>query len=83
MFSTKVDTPQHLLTRALTWSILNEVPTIGLLWIQRSRDLDKIRWNGSHFKMTCHWDTYLTLNYIMDFSTLYALHWLVSLPQVF
>ena len=35
------------------------------------------------FKMTCHWDTYLTLYYNMDFSTLYALPLLVSLPQVF
>jgi hypothetical protein len=49
----------------------------------RSRDLDKIRWNGSCFEMTCHWDTYLILNYIMDFSTVYALYYLVSLPQVF
>ena len=35
------------------------------------------------FKMTCHWDTYLTLYYNMDFSTLYAFPLLVSFPQVF
>ena len=33
-----------------------------------------------HFKMTCHWDTYLTLYYSIDFSALYALPLLVSLP---
>ena len=42
-------------------STSNGVPTPGLLWVQGLRDLDKIWWNGSHFKMTCHWDTYLTL----------------------
>ena len=50
------------------------------LW---SCDLVAMEARYRHFKMTCHWDTYLTLYYYMDFSTLYALSLLVSLPQVF
>ena len=64
-------------------STSNGVTTPGLLWVQGLRDLDKIGGNGSHFKMTCHWDTCLTPIYMMDFSTLYALPLLVSPPQVF
>ena len=51
-----------------------------LLW---SCDLVAMEARYRHFKMTCHWDTYLILYYNMDFSTLYALLLLVSLPQVF
>ena len=51
-----------------------------LLW---ACDLVAMEARYRHFKMTCHWDTYLTLYYNMDFSTLYALLLLVSLPQVF
>ena len=51
-----------------------------LLW---SCDLVAMEARYKHFKMTCHLDTYLTLYYNMDFSTLYALPLLVSLPQVF
>ena len=51
-----------------------------LLW---SCDLVAMEARYRHFKMTCYWDTYLTLYYNMDFSTLYALSLLVSLPQVF
>ena len=51
-----------------------------LLW---SCDFAVMEARYRHFKMTCHWDTYLTLYYSMDFSTLYALPLLVSLPQVF
>ena len=50
------------------------------LW---SCDLVAMGVRYKHFKIMCHWDTYLTPNYIMDFSTLYALPLLVSLPQVF
>ena len=50
------------------------------LW---SCDLVAMEARYRHFKMTCHWDTYLTLYYNMDFSTLHALSLLVSLPQVF
>ena len=51
-----------------------------LLW---SCDLVAMKARYRHFKMTCHWDTYLTLYYNMDFSILYALPLLVSLPQAF
>ena len=51
-----------------------------LLW---SCDLVAMEARYRHFSMTCHWDTYLTLYYNMDFSALYALPLLVSLPQVF
>ena len=50
------------------------------LW---SCDLVPMGVRYKHFTMTCHWDTYLTPHYIMDFSTLYALPLLVSLLQVF
>ena len=54
------------------------IPT--LLW---SCDLVAMEARSRQFKMICHWNTYLTLYYNMDFSTLYALPLLVSLPQVF
>ena len=75
------------------WGIKNEsgkalaewmkVLALGIPKLLWSCDLVTMEARYRHFKMTCYWDTYLTLYYNMDFSTLYALPLLVSLPQVY
>ena len=68
------------------WEIKKEsgkVLALGIPKLLWSCDLVAMDARYRHFKMTCHWDTYLTLYYNVDFSTLYALPLLVSLSQVF
>ena len=75
------------------WDIKKESGKVPAGWIKgHGLGIPKLPWSCDlvvmeakyrHFKMTCHLDTYLTLYYNMDFSTLYALPLLVSLPQVF
>ena len=60
-----------------------EVLALGIPKLLWSCDLVAMEARYRHFKMICYWDTYLTLYYNRDFSTLYALSLLVSLPQVF
>ena len=62
MSFTKVDNSYLYLTWVLTMSVWNKAPALGSSWVQESKDLGKIQQCGSHIKMTCHWDTYLTLH---------------------
>ena len=62
---------------------MDKVLTLGIPNLLWSCDSVTVETRYRHFEMTCHWNIYLTLYYNMDFSTLYALPLLVSLPQVF
>ena len=72
------------------WDIKKESGKVLVKWMKgRALGIPKLPWSCDlvameagyrHFKMTCHWDTYLTIYYNIDFSTLYALPLLVSLP---